>query len=176
LTKPLSSKIRAPSGLPRSSLIKLRYLDMILSSSHGASLTKRCNALTLPSFRASAMGSMDLRSSSPELPSHVVEEMLSGFASYKTFGELFVEASEFVNESCNIVSAQVKFRDSVEVFVTSWTREHGLPPPFRVCCVVWQALDGIANNKSISRVVGLVFSRPFDPTITPVYPPRFTKW
>jgi len=45
------------------------------------------------------------------------------------------------------------------VFVTSWTREHSLPPPFMVCCVVWQALDGIANNKSISRVVGIVLGK-----------------
>jgi hypothetical protein len=90
------------------------------------------------------------------LASHVVEEVFPGFASYKALGELFVETSEFVHERRNIVSAQVKFRDWVEVFVTSWTREHGLPPPFRVCCVVWQASDRIANEKSISRVVGIV--------------------
>ena len=91
-----------------------------------------------------------------DLAGHVVEEVFPGFASYKTVGELFVEASEVIDESCNIVSAQVKFRDWVEVFVTSWTRELSLPTPFKVCCVVWQALDGIANKKSISRVVGII--------------------
>jgi len=40
----------------------------------------------------------------------------------KAFGELFVEASEFVDEIYDIVSAQIKFRDWVEAFVTSWTR------------------------------------------------------
>jgi len=46
-----------------------------------------------------------------DLAGHVVEEVFPGFASYKTVGELFVEASEFIDESCNIASAQVKFRD-----------------------------------------------------------------
>ena len=43
-----------------------------------------------------------------------------------------------------------------EVFVTSWTREHGLPPSLTVCCVVWQALGRIADKKSLGRVVGIL--------------------
>jgi hypothetical protein len=82
-----------------------------------------------------------------KLSGHEVEEMLPGFISLKAVGELLVKPSEFVDEICNIVSAQIEFRDRVEVFVTSWTRQHGLPPSLIICCVVWQALDKIANNK-----------------------------
>jgi hypothetical protein len=83
--------------------------------------------------------------------------MRPGFASLKAFGELFVEASEFVDEIYDIVSAQIKFRDWVEAFVTSWTRQHVLPPSLRLCCVVWQALEELQAkiNKSRCRVIAL---------------------
>ncbi len=62
------TQIRAPSGLPGSSRTRLRYVDMILSSSPGRLLLKRCNDLRLPSFRASAMGPIDLRAHSRNCP------------------------------------------------------------------------------------------------------------
>jgi hypothetical protein len=86
--------------------------------------------------------------------------MLPGFASLKAFGELFVEPSEFVDEIYDIVSAQIKFRDWVEAFVTSWTRQHVLPPSLRLCCVVWQALEELQAkiNKSRCRVTPKIMS------------------
>jgi hypothetical protein len=54
-----------------------------------------------------------------ELPGHVIEKMLPGFAPLKAVGELFVESFEFIAETFDIAFAKVKFWDWIKVFVTS---------------------------------------------------------
>jgi hypothetical protein len=54
-----------------------------------------------------------------ELPGHVIEKMLPGFAPLKAISELFVESFEFIAETFDIAFAKVKFWDWIKVFVTS---------------------------------------------------------
>jgi hypothetical protein len=54
-----------------------------------------------------------------ELPGHVIEKMLPGFASLKAIGELFVKSFEFITETFDIALTKVKFWDWIKVLVTS---------------------------------------------------------